>query len=114
MTTGAVNKRKPTSLEELVGRLMDALRWETAPAKEAVLVRGIHEARRTRRGPTSNVRWRGSPVRTWQRPPPGGPRRDHSRVTGPGAPAVYRQRCHALHPGARAGCRNGSREGRHP
>ena len=75
MTTAAILNSGVTSLEELVGRLMDALRWETAPAKEAVLVRGIHEARRTRSGPTSNVRWRGSPVRTWQRPPsedPGG------------------------------------------
>ena len=49
MTTAAVLNSGVTSLEELVGRLMDALRWETAPAKGSGLARGIHEARRLRK-----------------------------------------------------------------
>ena len=48
MTTAAVTNRTMTSLEELVGGLMDALLWERAPAQESGLVRGIHEARRLR------------------------------------------------------------------
>ena len=46
MTTAAVLSSGVTSLEELVGRLIDALRWETAPTKQSGLVRGIHEVRR--------------------------------------------------------------------
>ena len=49
MTTAAVTGSKGlSSLEELVGRLMDALRWEKTPAQEAGLVRTVHEARRMR------------------------------------------------------------------
>ena len=49
MTTQAIGNGRLTSLEEMVGRLMDALRWETAPAQESGLVRSIHEARRLRK-----------------------------------------------------------------
>ena len=49
MTTQAIGNGNLTSLEELVGRLIDALRWEKPPAQEPGLVRGIHEARRLRR-----------------------------------------------------------------
>ena len=49
MTTAAILNSGVTSLEELVGRLIDALRWETASTKGSGLVRGIHEARRLRK-----------------------------------------------------------------
>ena len=49
MTTAAVTGTKRlSSLEELVGRLMDALRWEKPPAPEPGLARAVHEARRMR------------------------------------------------------------------
>ena len=37
MTTTAATNRNKISLEELVGRLMDALRWERVPAQGAEL-----------------------------------------------------------------------------
>ena len=46
MTTEAIGNRSLTSLEELVGRLMDALRWKKVPAQVSSLVRTVHEARR--------------------------------------------------------------------
>ena len=48
MTTTAMASRGLTSLEELVGRLVDALRWEKPPAPEPGLARAVHEARRMR------------------------------------------------------------------
>ena len=48
MTTATVNNIKGLSLEQLVGRLMDALWWEKPRAPEASLARTIHEARRLR------------------------------------------------------------------
>ena len=48
MTTAAVNNTKGMSLEQLVGRLMDALWWEKPKVQEASLAHTIHEARRLR------------------------------------------------------------------
>ena len=45
----AMGSRRATSLEELVGRLVDAVRWESAPAQSPGLARSIHEARRLRK-----------------------------------------------------------------
>ena len=49
MTTTAMSSRGVTSLEELVGRLMDALRWEKLPEQVSSLVRTVHESRRLRK-----------------------------------------------------------------
>ena len=49
MTTAEIGNRILTSLEELVGRLMDALRWEKPPAQASNLTRCIHDARRLRK-----------------------------------------------------------------
>lgn len=48
MTTAAVNNGRGTSLEALVGRLMDALWCDKPRAEEASLAHTIHEARRLR------------------------------------------------------------------
>ena len=48
MTTALVGNGIPLSLEELVGRLMDALRWERAPSQASGIPGRIHEARRCR------------------------------------------------------------------
>ena len=50
MTTAAtIGNRSLTRLEELVGRLMDALRWEKVPAQVSGVARTVHEARRLRK-----------------------------------------------------------------
>ena len=50
MTTAAVTGSKGlSSLEELMGRLMDALRWESAPTRVSNFARRIHDARRKRK-----------------------------------------------------------------
>ena len=48
MTTEAIGNRGLTSLEELVGRLMDALRWEKPPAQVSGVARIVHKVRRMR------------------------------------------------------------------
>ena len=48
MTTATVTDRNTTSLESLVGWLIDALRWNPAPTQGTRLARNIHEARRLR------------------------------------------------------------------
>ena len=45
-TTTAIGTQGTTSLEEMVGRLVDALRWELARAQGPGLAHAIHEARR--------------------------------------------------------------------
>ena len=49
MTTTAMASSGSTSLEDLVGRLMDALPWEKLPEQVSSLVRTVHESRRLRK-----------------------------------------------------------------
>ena len=48
MTTAAIRDKRTTSLEELVGRLIDALRWNDVPTQASSTARHIHDARRLR------------------------------------------------------------------
>ena len=49
MTTEAIGNRSLTSLEELVGRLMDALRWERGPGSGVEPRPVVHDARHLRK-----------------------------------------------------------------
>ena len=48
MTTTVIGSGGVTGLEELVGRLVDALCWERVPAQVSSVARTVHGARRLR------------------------------------------------------------------
>ena len=100
MTTAAMVNRNGASLEELVGRLIDALRWETAPAKESGLVRGIHEARRFRQA--GDIEGTLGLLSGNGRGCPGRGALGLHRVAGPGAEAVRGLEGHGVQVRARA------------
>ena len=49
MTMTAMASRGVTTLEELVGRLVDALRWVKVPAQASAVACTVHESRRLRK-----------------------------------------------------------------